>query len=124
MNDIEIMWIDDKNLICKVIYSKNVPYNHIKNHLNEIADSEFFENLKAQYSVMVVGCIRNPTDTNIVNNHITMHEDGGIDVSSAGTVQVELKDEKKIFSVDTDLSDEDIKHTVDRFKHAMKFITD
>jgi len=122
MNDIEITWIDANNVICKVIYNTNMPHGSINKHINQIADTEFFTELKTQYNVMVVGCIRNPSDTNIVNNYITMHDDGQTDVSSSGNVQVELNDDKKVFYVETDATVEDIQQTVEKFKNAMKVV--
>ena len=122
MYDIEITWVDTGNLICKVIYNQNMPHKNLKTHLDRIADSDFFDELKTQYGVMVVGCIRTPTDTNIVNNYITMHDDGRIDVSSSNTVQVELEDDKKTFYVETDGDKEDIQKIVDKFKNAMKVV--
>jgi len=122
MNDIEITWVDANSVICKVIYNLNMPHKNIKTHLDNIADSEFFTDLKTRYSVMVVGCVRDPSDTNIVNNYITMHDDGKTDVSSSGNVQVELKDDKKIFFVETDASTDDIQKTVEKFKNAMKVV--
>jgi len=119
MNDIEIVWIDETNIIIKCIYDTHIPPSRLKIHLDTLADSEFFTKLKSKYNVMVVGCIQKQIDTQITNNHISINEDGDLNISSKNDVKVKLEGDKKIFYVDTDLDKEEI---VSKFENAMKTI--
>jgi hypothetical protein len=124
MNDIEIVWIDETNIIIKCIYNEHMPQNKLKLHMDRIAESEFFTVLKSKYNLVCVGCIRKQPDSHVTNNYISMHEDGTLDVSSENNVTVKLESDRKIFSVDTDSDKEEIEKVVSKFENSMRFITD
>jgi hypothetical protein len=117
MNDIEIVWIDETNIIIKCIYGEFTPPNRLKKHLDTLVDSEFFSTLKAKYNVMCVGCIRKDIDSHTTNNYISMNTDGSLDIASSNDVNVELKGDRKIFSIETDINS---KEMVEKFRNAMK----